>query len=224
MPKPHIPAMVTTCPRPNGASYLDGTLASLKQAGFEFIYETHGDGHDGAYGTFRRAAAYMLRETVTDWIAFFQDDVAVSEGLHDFLGTQPWNRQIDPERLGCISLYTAGRMTERYADDEVTWKILPLDEPVERCLFGACGMLWPRERLWEFLEAREGVEEQHRVEVHIARWCLNRELDYVIHLPESFVQHVGAVSAITNHRFDFGCTIPERCATQFLPTIVKGND
>ena len=179
----HIVSAVTTSPRP-GVSYLESTLESLHEAGFE-PYVLNDTDFGGAWPALRRALAKLL-ETGSDALAVFQDDVIAAKGLCGWLETNGWPMPV--EQIGVMSLYCAGANSMGFgwytADD------LPVFKP-----WGACGFLFPRHAAEKLVANPPCKAMLQGADSHTATFCRMNGLRFLLHSP-SLVQHIGAIGSL----------------------------
>lgn len=99
----NIATGITTAPRP--VSYIEGTIESVRAAGFSDPLVLHDDECSGPYRHFKRLLEILIDRTNAEAFAIFQDDVQVAVGLRDLLDRQGWPES--PDQIGVVSLYTA---------------------------------------------------------------------------------------------------------------------
>lgn len=189
-----ISSIVTTCVRPDGVSYLESTLASLRAAGFEpdvmLDHELK-----GSYRNFKDALRFVSQDDV-DAVLVFQDDIEVASGLRDWLDDL-WPVKLNQFGFGVVSLYTSGPHDQTVNG----WHRMNLtprhegDTPWGRS-YGALAYLFP------IGFARRFVKDDHRPEMlnatdrNVAEWCSVNGIPLLLHSP-SLVRHTGEVSTFT---------------------------
>jgi hypothetical protein len=163
----------------------------------------------GVIPTYRLALGLGVESTFFKYDRFvvFQDDVAVTEGLHDYLDSQTLPS-------GVLSLYTP---THRHVKDRFGWHKVNLKPTEDNPLpwmdaLGGCAILWEREIAKAIIESDPPIRTD-RLGWWISEWCYHNGVDLWTHCP-SFVQHVGEESV----RGGIGLT-PERVAGEFLEKI-----
>lgn len=199
-----IVSAVNTSPRPNGISYLESTLASLRDAGFDPLV-VNDDDFRGSWPMLREALARLLeRSSSGDALCVFQDDILAARGLFRWLEETLWPGDVD--ECGACSLYCAGA-NSREESGWYTADDLPNFKP-----WGACGFAFPR-RSAELLVANPPNRPLHtQSDASTATFCRMHNLKFWIHSP-SLLQHIGVVGSlgVGDNR---GLT-PERMASWF---------
>ena len=178
-----IISALTTCPRPNGVSYLQETLESLLSAGFspQVIEDPE---LSGSYPALRRALEWLL-ERSGDALAVFQDDIQIAKGCRAWLENELW--PFPEHRIGVVSLYTPTPCHLRngwFSADEM---------PVGRT-WGALALIFTR-RFAEIVLTHKDRSMLTGSDTTIAGLCRQHGLAWMMHSP-SLVEHIGAVSSI----------------------------
>lgn len=177
---------ITTCPRPDGISYLPATLASLHAAGFTPEIVNDPD-KGGSWPALRRALAGLLErsEAADDCLIVFQDDVVAAKGLADWLQNNLWPGPV--ETIGVVSLYTAGPCHQQPG-----W--FTTDDLGVHRTWGACALCLPRRSAELVLAYRERAM-LNGSDTTLAGFFRSRNLKWFLHSP-SLTNHVGAISSI----------------------------
>lgn len=178
----HIVSAITTCPR-QGVSYLESTLQSLHDAGFEPEI-VRDENMSGSWWALREALQRLL-EREADAFVVFQDDLQIAKGCREWLETQLW--PMPEENVGVVSLYCATPCHERpgwFTTDDLgvyrTW--------------GALALCFPRH------SAKRIVAHKERAllngsDTTVAGLLRNWGMKWFLHSP-SLVEHTGAISAV----------------------------
>lgn len=205
----NILSAVTTCPRPGGISYLEGTLESLHAAGFDPIVVSDTDGQ-GSWPTMQKALRTLM-EMGADAYAVFQDDIKAAKGLRAWLDENLWpslplrnGGQAVSESIGVVSLYTAS--VNHICSGWFTLDDLPKYQP-----YGACALLFPRHAAELLLSKPINHGFRFGTDTSVATFTRKYQLQYWMFSP-SLIEHVGAQSAIFG---DILPLIPERVAGKF---------
>jgi len=202
-----IPSAITSAPR-EGACYLHETLDSVVKAGFRPIVSSEpqtllaSDGLIGEMQSFRqrwnreRLGAWPHYQSTLRWLltaypqatylAMFQDDILLAEGLHDWFCDQ---LGLD----GIVSLYTASPVS--IGRDDGWSKLKPFELP--RNVYGACAMIFPRSVAERLAETEIGRGHTTRVDYWIGLWAKQNGVNVWLHNP-SLCQHIGEET--TMHR------------------------
>lgn len=171
----HIACAVTTAPR--RVAYLDATLQSLVNAGFDNpLVVRDGEPRLGIVPTFRKAL-WLVRDAPLCLVA--QDDIALPAGL------RLWLMDNLPAERGVFALYLS---RERFAPDGWS-KLAEEGYPIN---VGACAFLFDRSTVNRILDS----EPFQRVDVlgsQLALWCRRNSVPFWLRNP-SLVKHVGDVS------------------------------
>lgn len=172
----HIAVAVTTAPR--RVSYLDATLISLQNAGFDSpLVVRDGEPRLGIVPTFRRAL-FLLRDAPLCLVA--QDDIAMPAGLATWLMSEL------PCERGIVSLYLShGR------DAPQEWSKLP-DDGTYPMAVGACGFVIDRSTVRMLLDS-EPFARVDQLGPQLAIWCRRNSTPFWVHNP-SLIRHTGEVS------------------------------
>ena len=202
----NIASAVTTCPRPGGISYLESTLESLHDGGFEPVVFDDRE-FTGSWPNLRRALQGRFEARPdAEAIVVFQDDVRVARGLRGWLNDALWPAPV--ETIGVVSLYTA--TPNHLRPGWFTLDDLPVYRP-----YGALAFCFPRHAVELLLQKPANLAFKCGSDTSVATFCRNNKLSYWLHSP-SLVEHVGEVSSIADVR---GAMIPERCSGNFCEDV-----
>lgn len=168
-------------------SYLNRTIASVRQAGFQIQAVCRDGARKGSYQTLKRALSHMLRHRPdVDSCCVFEDDVIVSRNLAG------WLHAGCPDgvaSLYCPSIDHAG----------AGWQEVPLTLRNLRAAEASCGLVFSREAAERFV-SESRWNKPMGAGLAVGRWCLESGTAYWRHVP-SLVSHVGEVSAIDGREF-----------------------
>lgn len=213
---PNLGIGITTAPRPGQENYLQRTLTSARDAGFnEHIHIFAEPGapavklpsvtrHEnrkklGCFPNFANAVAYMAKQEV-DWVLLLQDDVIfrddAAEQLHREIATR------DPKRTGFLSLYTNKSMRPATADGhEEQWHRpnfrLGTPRKQGKGYWGALATCWSMQSLRKMQKHPRYANHTHhrKVDVVIGFTCIELQLDVATYVP-SLADHIGQKSTI----------------------------
>lgn len=203
-----IEAYVTTAPRP--VDYLQRTLDSLTEAGFQSVHVVEDNIGSGISATYRKTLTEALA-VPSDAILVCQDDILVAAGLAGWLETLEW----PAENIGCVSLYCAGP----HRKEQSGWweqSLVPTDKLKQPWVkvYGALAMLWPRQSAEAFLAYNPHLLWKSKVDQLIGKWCMETGRRLFVHSP-SLVEHIGAVSTFGGH----STLTPARMAGQWVHDV-----
>ena len=202
--KKSIPVAITTAPR-KGVEYLDETLISLVNAGWEDVLvvaepEAPVNGHPRvlwnrnrlwAWANFLNALAVLIEEDpASDALMVCQDDIRIAKDTRRWLEAQLW----PSEDTGVLSLYTCSATAA--GKDEGWFRLGDADLP-ERA-FGALAIVMPTEAAAKLLCDPPGRDSRNRIDYHLGEFCAQHRLGYWQHMP-SLVRHVGKVSSFVGY-------------------------
>lgn len=213
---------ISTAPRRNGAYYLDQTVASIREAGWEDglvdIFAEPGskipDGFNGAVnmngrprGTFPNQfnglhSLVFGRETCrATALIMLEDDVRLCPGLRDFLERFVlW--PVEPQQLGCISLYTCAI----YGKSAPGWY-----EWSRPRFWGAQALMWSKEAAIQYLKTpfadnrleNRNIAANDFSDGQVSAWAsaMGRSVRFAVGVEgASLVEHIGEVSSV----FEYG--------------------
>jgi len=185
-----ILSAITTCPRSNGVSYLDGTIRSLTNAGFatEIIHDRM---LRGSWPTLRKALERLLMDSGTirndDCLIVFQDDIEVAANLAEWVRYNLWPD--DYRKIGVCSLYCC------QTNIQPTFGWTDLDAiPVWRP-HGALSLAFPRRSARILLDDYSNSGFMSGSDTSVASTFRAKGLRNMFHSP-GFVEHRGIVSAV----------------------------
>jgi hypothetical protein len=207
---------VTTAPRERPT--LKRTLESLADAGWEeprlfaesmeFPLELalrlpispRGERMGAFPNWFLGLSELILRAPKADAYFMCQDDVLFARGLRRYLEEQLW----PAERLGVVSVYSAGSQSSRGPDgfhvDDRGWDVE-----------GALGLIFPNSAARAFvgdpgvLKHRQRGPDRgmHHIDAVVGAWCARSGLPFYLHAP-SLAQHIGDSSTLFPGAANFG--------------------
>lgn len=191
--------VVTTCPRPNGASYLAQTLASL--GGGAIISEDR-EQRGSRWNTWRALSFAAPRD---GRVLLLQDDVIAEPSLLDVAA----NIEI-PDDVGVVSFHDCG--------DDFHWQTPPAGIqkfPAHRLgslgLIGAQCLLFPAEHAsWLAAQDVDGppIHGRHGADYAIGWWTKRSKRPNKLIVSPALVRHVGEESACWPDRKASGAPIP----------------
>jgi len=165
---------ITAAPRPGNVNYLDATIASLLDAGFNDI-EIVGDSElSGSYVNLLRTLKGMLKDGA-EALAVFQDDVEVAKGLRSWLDKNLWPGPV--ESVGVVSLYTC-QVNLQSQDGWFRLRDLPAHRP-----FGACAFVFPRHAAEKLIANPPNQGFRCGSDTSVATFCIREKLDWWMHSP-----------------------------------------
>jgi len=236
---------VTTAPR--GCNYLNDTLSSIKAAGWPDVYIFNdsargGPEHLGPWKNLLRALESLVTHK-SDFVALFQDDIEVTEGLRDWL-----ERGNLPVTDGIVSLYCRWEMDSggrgwqefdmetikcnaghRFPDPVLLGKKhrvcaapgckMPLPQPWFQC-GGALGYVMRRDVAEALLRCPPRVSGKNQSDYKVAQWCYEQGVPMLYHEP-SLVQHMGLCSAAHGNKDRMMPLDYKRVARRFARTTTE---
>jgi len=134
----------------------------------------------------------VMREPQADAYLLCQDDVLFAQGLRSYLEERLW----PAERLGVVSIYSAGSQSTRGPDgfhiDNRGWDV-----------GGALALIFPSSAARAFLShpyvlkhRQRGPEEgMHFIDAVVGTWCQRTGFPFYLHAP-SLAQHIGDASTL----------------------------
>lgn len=191
-----ITAAIISAPRPT--SYLNRTVASLKNAGVPLHGICRDHHRSGSFLNFRRALTDLVRQR-DDCEAYviFEDDVIVSRGLGAWLKS---NVPAGVASLYCPSFYSRG---------ETGWQETHLTPRTMGQCEASCALVISRESAEQFLR-EVAWKRPTGTGFAVGTWCLESRTPYFQHRP-SLVSHIGEKSAIDGRQFSLRRREAEFC-------------
>lgn len=195
-------AVTTT---PDRSQYMDETLHSLAQGGFEEVtlcYDSGGPstleqpGHPttwvtsspirvGSKANFKLGLWHLIGDDL-DYCIVFQDDVIVSRGLCGYL-----DLPAKPLANAVYMLYCTPGMECSYQGFEPFDLEPKINQPFPwKKPIGACGVLMDKETAELFLENDPLPQYANRIGQSLAKFCYLNNIPMIRHTP-SLVQHIG---------------------------------